>query len=218
MNLSYLEQQIYNSYLKHLRSGKAWKPRKDFSDLPKETLITLNKLSTFFQKFKHIDVDKFLETPLILHPEENYPLLKFFTSRKAIKYYKLVSQLKENESPDKQLPSIKEGLKFITKFCLEKGINWSDYLLYKEEYMPLWIQHYKEQRVNIYSLVVCENHQYITSIPQEDLDVWLPNFLDKFFQCKTRLHSSQRVKTSILTVVSSLKKFISENLLNYSKQ
>ena len=181
MNPSYQEQQIYNSYLRHLRSGKAWKPRKDFSDISEEISLVLFKLNNFFQKFKHIEVDKFFEAPQILHPEENYPPLKFFISRKAIKYYKLVCQIKENESPDKQLPSIKEGLKFIAKFCLEKKINWSDYLIYKEDYMPLWIQHYKEQKINIYSLVACDNHQYITSIPQEDMDIWLPNFLNKFF-------------------------------------
>lgn len=209
MKISILEQQIYNTHLKFSRKGQAWTPRKDFSDLSEENLIILFKLKNFFSKFKHINLDNFFEAPIVLHPEENYPPLKFFCTRKAIKNYKLVLQQKENESPEKQLDSIKNGLYFISKFCLEKNIEWDQYLSYKEEYMPLWIQHYKEQQINIYSIIASGNHHLISSIPQEDLDIWLPDFLNKFYTYKNRLHHCFHVKEKLTKVVNSLKIFIS---------
>ena len=59
------EKNIYNKYLAVTRSsqGKPFKLRKQFDDLDDHKTACLKKLSLFFNKFKHVDMDDFFSAP-----------------------------------------------------------------------------------------------------------------------------------------------------------
>lgn len=211
MTLSALEQTIYNTHLKYSRNGNPWKPRKDFSDIDNSTILFLKKLSIFFTKFNHIKINDFFEAPLILHPEEKYPPLKYFITRAAIKSFSLSEKKKIDQSPDLQIESIKQGFEFIAKFCLQQKIELEQYPLIKNFNMPIWLEHYRLHLVNPYCFLSFKNIE-IDSLNREELDFWAPNLKDIFSTLKIRLHSSTSAKTTSIDIYNRLSKFISSEL------
>ena len=216
MSISSLEQQIYNCHLKHFRNGEAWKPRKDFSDIPSSTLLYLQKLSLFFSKFKHINMDDFFSASKILHPEEPTPSLKFFIGRAAIKNYSLAQKQKLDQSPEKQFDKIKESLRFIAVFCLANNINLDQYLTYKIGRMPAWTQHYREHNINPYSIMELGNTSSLSNMSEDEQAIWAPNIFNNLNAIRTRYHNSPKTKSFVKEATKKIKNFIIEELKNHS--
>jgi hypothetical protein len=206
-----LQKQIYNCYLKYSRNGQPWKPRKDFSDISTENENLLARLSEFFLKFKHIKCDAFFEAPIILHPDEKYPPLKFFISRGAIKTYNLFYKQKENSSPENQLEWIKEGLKFITNFCIENKISFEDYVFCKKGNMPTWTEHYGQHLISPYCLMEFSNLD-INKLEEDERELWCPGLAQNFSSFKYRYHNSPKTKQLLKTAIPQLKKIINQSL------
>jgi len=215
LNVTSLEQQIYNCHLKHFRNGSPWKPRKDFSKIEESTLLYLRKLSQFFAKFKHINLEDFFEAPRLLHPEEPTPSLKYFTTRAAIKAYTLSQQQKNNQSPDKQLLRIKESFKFIINFCLEKKIQLQDYLFYKENYSFVWLEHYRTYQINPYCLMELLDFSKLSVMTENA--VWEPNLTEHFFAFRNRYHQSAQAKSLIKDITSKIHILLKEELTSSTK-
>lgn len=216
MNISNREQQIYNCHLKHFRNGCAWKPRKDFSDITSSTHLFLQKLSAFFEKFKHIDLDDFFGAPRELHPDEPTPPLKFFITRAAIKSYSMALKLRLDRSPDKQIESIKKGLEFIILFCLEKNISFEDYPLFKQDYNYVWLEHYRTNQINPYCLMEVLNFTRLSE--QAEGAVWNSDLVDNFFTFRSRYHNSKDAKQVVKEGTKKIQNFLKEKLKVPSKQ
>lgn len=211
MTISGIEQFIYNTHLKFSRNGQGWRPRKDFSDINSTTILILDKLKNFFHKFSYIKIEEFFEAPIILHPDEAYPPLKYFTSRAAIKSFTLSQRKKTDQSPDCQIESIKNGFEFITKFCLENFIELEDYPSHKKFNMPSWLEHYRLYQVNPYCFMVFTNLNF-DDLQEDDLIYWAPNFKDIFNSFKNRYHNSKEAKPFCKKAFDKLKNFIHREL------
>ena len=86
------EKQIYNTWLAVTRSGvgKPFKLRKkwdDFEEKPEYGLV--RRLVRLFAKFPGINVSDFFKSPFIVYPEPYEYDLRFYTTMKAIKCYKI---------------------------------------------------------------------------------------------------------------------------------
>jgi hypothetical protein len=211
-NISKQEETIYNCYLKHLRKGQPYQPRKDFSKLTPNNVTSLRKLSYFFSKFKHISYDDFFGAPNILHPDEKCPPLEFFTTRAAIKAYTLSFKKKQDESPEKQLDQIKESLHFIAMFCLKNKINLDQYINYNIKGMPIWMQHYREHHVNPYTLLEFGDLNKFANIEEDKRILWSNDFFDKIDAYKTRYHNSLKTKTLVKEGFKKIKEFLKKEL------
>ena len=212
MNLNKTEQSIYNAYLKSLRKGKPYQPRKDFSNLSPIIVSSLYKLKTFFNKFPHIKWDEFFDAPISLHPNEQTPPLQFFVTRAAIKTYTLYQKQLEDQSPEKQLSKIKDSLYYIASFCLSHGIFLENYITYRIERMPVWLQHYKEHRINIYSLMEITDFSDLQTFEQDELQLWCPNLLNNLQAYKNRYHNCEQVKQYVKQGTKKIKDFIKSEL------
>lgn len=145
---------IYNHYLRALRvnNGKPFREKKNFVDFEKsDDYKYIYKMESFFKQYPHLLKYDFFNAPYKIYKEEKqYFTLKYFASYKGLKtcveYYN--SLLKEN--PDNQLDFIKDSLKFIAEFCIEKRISVSDYIYYKSITQNDFLKHLKEHHISWY--------------------------------------------------------------------
>lgn len=211
--LSKTQEYIYNTFLKNLRFGQPFQYRKDFSDISVENKALLIKLENFFQKYNHIKIEEYFEAPRILHPDEKYPYLNFFTTRVAIRTYSVYKKQKEEENPENQFEDIKESLRFIGMFCLKNKISLKDYLNFKSGYMFSWLSHYREHRINPYSLMELGSLNNVFSLLSEDeQDLYSNTLLDKIETFKVRYHNSPKTKEYVKTITKKIEDFLKKEL------
>lgn len=151
-----LVRKIYNTYLKVSRGnlGKPFRYRKDFSNFDKDKLKLLNKLAKFFRSYPHIDVEDYLSAPYKVWQQDSYIPLDFYIKRNSLKVYKDFKKLQVMRDPDtkEQLEFIIDSLKYINKFCKERGISIEDYIDYRDGGVSAYLIHLKEHKVSIYTL------------------------------------------------------------------
>lgn len=204
-----LQKYIYNAYLIQSRKGQPFTIRKDFSDLTYEIRNLLVKLENFFQKYSHIKIEEYFEAPLKLYPEEKYPYLDFFTTRAAIKTYSIYKNQKEEDNPENQFEEIKESLRFIGMFCLKNKINLHDYLNYKSGYTHDWLNHYREHKINLYSLMELKNIENILhNLSDEENELFFELLSKKLETFKVRYHNSNKTKQYVKTITNKIEDFL----------
>jgi hypothetical protein len=156
VTLTDFEKHIYNTYLKVSRSRKGlpFKYRKDFSYLQDIYVNNLKKLSIFFAKFSHINLEDFIRAPYEVYSDQEHFELDYYVTLKATKAYTLFIKKREALDPDneEQLHNIINSLKFITAFCKEQQIDIVDYIEHRTGNSASYILHLREHRVNVYSL------------------------------------------------------------------
>jgi hypothetical protein len=213
LNLSDKEKFIYNCYLKYSRWGKPFTTRKDFSDLDDDIIISIKKIFIFLSRYPHIKMEDYFKAPIELHPEEKYPPLSFFTTLAATKSYTLFKKKQEDENPEKQTDLIKESFKFIGMFCLENNIPLEKYLTHKTGYMLSWLNHYREHRINPYSLMELNGiYESLSNLPKDEIELFAKNLNENFVAYKNRYNSSPQTKTLVKEATNKIKIFIKNNL------
>jgi hypothetical protein len=211
LNITEKQKQIYNCYLKHLRKGQPYNLRKNFDDLNGQTKIDLYKLQNFFNKFKQIRMDFFFEAFAFVYPNDDYPQLSFFCTRKALKCYSLYKEHKENQSPDTMLDDIKKSVVFIGSFCMRNNILMQKYLKHKTLCIPTWIKHYKEGNINIYAVIALGYSNELNSLQEDERELWVPNLLQNITSYKIR-YSNCKSKVKIMKWLETTENFIKKNL------
>lgn len=187
--VSEFEKQIYNNHLVVSRKvkGEPFKIKKDFSNLEEDKLICLQKLSKLFNNHSNLNQEDFFMAPHKIFPDENYYPLEFYTTPKAIKCYtQYVKQLEiqDPDSPD-SLRRLVDSLKFVKKYCMEKGLQLSEYEVNIEKSMPCFVQHLKDHKINYYTL-----HALTFKRPQIEsriLDFIFPDFYETFQKNKKQV-------------------------------
>lgn len=193
------EKSIYNSYLYASRSSKN-KPtrfRKDFSKLKDEDFVALKKLSNFFKIYNHINYRDWFIAPYEVYSKDEYFDLKFFNSRKALKCYSRYMKEREISNPDSQevIESVKEGLKFIAKYCIKNSLNIDEYIKHYTNNMPTCLLHLQEHKLNFYTLHALEVEQTIKSIEKDVLDFIVKDFQTIFVNTRTKFYGSSKLKS-----------------------
>jgi len=209
------QEYIYNTYLKYSRFGKPVQFRKDFTDLSIEIKSILIKLENFFKKYSHIKIEEYFEAPIKLYPEEKYPYLDWFSTRAAIKTYSIYKNKKEEDNPENQFEEIKESLRFIGMFCLKNRIKLKDYLNYKSGYTHDWLNHYREHKINLYSLMELQNiDSILNNISEEENEIFSNILTKKIDTFKVRYFNSKKTKEYVKTVTSKVEDFVKKELHN----
>ena len=86
------EKQIYNTWLAVTRSGvgKPFKLRKKWEDFDKKPEYgQVRRLVRLFAKFPGINISDFFKSPLMVYPEPYEYDLRFYTTPKALKCYRI---------------------------------------------------------------------------------------------------------------------------------
>lgn len=211
--LSDSQKQIYNLYLKHFRKGQPYKPRKDFSEIDPNTIMFLQKIEMFLKRYNHIDWNDYFLAFNFLHPDEKYPSLNYFTTRNALKTYSLYQKQKEERDPEKQVEDIKNSLRFIGLFCLENKIPLEKYIYHKTSYMYSWLNHYREHRINAYSLMELGDFiSVLDKIPKDEIYLFANNLYENLVAFKTRYMQSAKTKELTKKATDTVKNFVKNSL------
>lgn len=210
------QKQIYNLYLRAFRvnNNKPYRTRKKFDDFEKEPdYMYLMNLEGFFKKYPHLLKSDFFDAPYKLYKnEKSFYDLRYFSSYKGlttcVEYYK--SLLHSN--PDEQLDFIKNSLKFVGEFCLEKKILISEYANFKSVVQNDFLKHIKEHRVSWY-LVFGLKHAHDIIHKME------PDIFELYFGTDVNLNSlynnyinSKKAKDMIETSIKKMDRFIEKKL------
>lgn len=214
VELSKYEELIYNTHLKTSRTHmqQPFRYRKDFTGISQEKANLLKKLSHFFNKFRHIDMEDFFLAPYKVYKDETYFDLSYYTTLKAIKAYTIYQQQLEQLEPDSsdQLKNIQKSLIYINQFCTENNITLSEYLFHKTNIAPSFTLHLKEHKVNIYTLLGLTKFSAAVKNLDPDLTKFTlgESFYNNIDVFRTKLLNS---KKAIILVQKGLQK-INDNL------
>jgi len=208
-----LQKTIYNCYLKNSRRGQPYTLRKDFSDLNPNTAALLSKILRFLTNYPHIKCEDFFAAYNELHPDDQYPPLKFFCSRGALKDYSLYQKQKESRDPEKQLDEMKDSMKFIGLFCIRNNIQLNEYLYHRNGYMFSWLNHYREHRINPYCLFVLGDAFFILdSIPRDELYLFSSTLNDNLLSFYKKYQNSIKTKSFLSQLHEKVKFFVEKEL------
>jgi hypothetical protein len=215
INLTNFEKQIYNCYLKNFRKGEPYKIRKDFSNINPNIAVYLQKIGNFLTKYPHINVNEYFEAPNSLYKDEKYPPLKSFISRTAIRDYSLYQKQKQDKNPENQFEEIKNSFRFIGMFCVDKKIPFNKYLTDKSGCIYSWLNHYREHRVNPYSLFEFGNViSTLDDIPKDELSLFAQNLQENIIAFHNRYKNSPKTKQYCQTIYKKVSDFVEKELHN----
>lgn len=210
------EKYLYNTYLRihRTKQGKPFRYRKQFDDFHNhESYIFVKKLGVFFRKFSHISIDKFLNAPYDLYPDEDAIYdLKFYASPRAVKVYSLYVKHLDQLDPDteQQLQFAKDSLMYIFKYCKEHKLPIDDYINQKTGDIPTFVLHLRDRYVSIYSLFGFDNFEAkLNTVPKDRLDFTIgENFISLLATYRTRYYNSTKNKKVITQGINKLKKIL----------
>ena len=210
MSLSQQEKFIYNKFLATTRSiqNKPFKLRKRFDNIDDLTTVCLKKLSLFFNRFKHVDVDKFFRAPWEMYIDKGNFDLKFYTTQRALKVYTLYIQRQAMRKPDteEQLYDIKQSLKYIYRFCNNTNITVDEYMSHKTGDIHTFMLHLKEHKVNIYTLFGFPNFENkMKQFDTDHLKFMLGDIATNLSEFRTNYITSQHAKNFIKLGLDKIK-------------
>ncbi len=209
------EKSIYNSYLYASRSAqnKPTRFRKDFSKLKDEDFVALKKLSAFLSKHNHINYRDWFAAPYEVYSKDEYFDLKFFNSRKALKCYSLYMKEREMSNPDNEdtIEAVKEGFRFIAKYCIRNSITIEEYTKHYTNNMPTCLLHLQEHRLNFYTLHALKVESTIKAIEKDVLDFIVKDFQTIFASTRTKFYGSAILKAKARETKQKVKLIVENN-------
>jgi len=217
-SLTDLEKHLYNKHLAVSRSikNKPFRFKKDFSDIANtEKAKYLKRISTLFRKHSEIDPNTFFKAPYVLYPDVEYFGLDYFSTMRAIKAYTTYKKQLFLTDPDTQLDEVKKSLHFIAKFCVEQNIYFYQYQFHKTADMFTWMKHYKENKINIYSMFGFSNiFSSVKSLAQDVQAFFVSDFVEQFKNLHTLYNNSVKLKAYIEKAYPTLEIFVENQLTN----
>ena len=213
INLTDLDKKIYNCYLKNYRKGEPYRLRKDFSDINPNIATSLVKISGFLRKFPHIKCEEFLDAPNFLYPNDKYPPLNSFTTRAALKNYAMYQKQKEDRNPENQFDYIKESLRFIGMFCIQRKIPIANYLSYRSGFIYSWLNHYREHKINPYCLFeLGDVFTILNGVPKDELYLFSNNLYETLVSYRDKYDKSPKTKEFLRNGMKKVKFFVEKEL------
>jgi hypothetical protein len=112
----------------------------------------------------------------------------------AIKLYVeyVKSLVLDDPDKDESIERLKSSLKYVFKFCKEKGLTFFEYLTYSEQSLPCWATHLKNHQIDFYTLHALQMSRPV--IDSELLDFVIPNFFVNFQRTRQKFYTSKRMK------------------------
>lgn len=204
------EKLIYNKYLSISRSkqNKPYRYRKDFKNFDQDPqYYYVKKLSHFFSKFSHVDIDTFFESPYHIYEDQWFDL-KYYTSQRALKVYTLYLQRTRLSPPDsdEQLFGIKKSLEYIVRFCDKEDISIDNYVDHMTNNINTCILHLKQCNVTVYTLLGFDNFSNIINKSDPDvLKFTLGDIFDSFTDFRNKFIKSSLAKKLTRRGISKIK-------------
>jgi hypothetical protein len=212
-----LEKAIYNKHLAVSRSqrNKPFRLKKDFSDFQNtDKSVFLKRLSVLFQKHPEINLDVFFKAPYVLYPDVDYFGLDYFASMRAIKCYAMYKKQVFLQDPDSQLEEVKQSLRFIANFCISQKIYLHQYPFHRTADLYSWMIHYKENKINIYSVFEFSGvFSSIKELTEEVQNFFISGFVEQFQNLFVKYNNSKEIKPYMRKAFSTISTFVENHVV-----
>ena len=198
--------------------GRPFKLKQDFSSLvDTDKHKHLKRISTLFKKHPDIDPEVFFSAPYKLYPDVEYFALEYFSTMRAIKSYTIYKKILFLQDPDSQIKQVADSLQFISKFCIENNLYFHQYQYHKTADMYTWMKHYKENKINMYSVMEFNNlFSSIKDLAEDVQSFFVGRFVEQFHTVLTKYNHSSQLKHYMKKTIPKLELFV-QNKLNKSK-
>lgn len=216
MHLTDLEKAIYNKHLIISRKvkNKPFKLKKDFSNVTDSKIHKfLKRISTLFAKHPEIDMDVFFEAPYKLYSDVEYFDLEYFASMRAVRSYTMYKKQKFLQDPDSQLEEVKQSIKFITHFCIDNNIYFHQYPFHRTTDLFTWMEHYKQNKINIYAMM--EFPDVLSAARSLAVDLqqfFVSNFIENFSTLYQNYNKSAHIKPFLKKAFPVVSNFVNQQL------
>lgn len=214
--ISELEKHLFNKHLAVSRSlkNKPFKLKKDFNNIVNtDKHKFLKRISVLFQKHPEINPDIFFKAPYKLYPDVEYFGLDYFSTMRAVKAYTTYKKQTFLQDPDSQLELVKDSLKFIAHFCIENNIYFHQYSFHRSSDLFTWMQHYKQGKINVYSVMEFPNiFSSVKSLAEDIQKFFVSEFVDQFQNLYTSYNKSSTLKPYVKKAVPVLSNFVEKQL------
>jgi hypothetical protein len=216
LQLTEFEKYLYNKHLaiSRISKNKPFRPKADFSDI-KDTdkHKFLKRISIFLQKHPDVDHETYFVSPYKLYPDVSYFGLDYFASMRAIKSYTLYKKQQLLENPDKQIDDVSKSLRFIANFCVQNKIHFHRYPFHKTADLYTWMLHYKQNKINIYSLFeFTDVHSSLSEISDDTKGFFVHDFATQFHNLKMKYNNSNHIKPYVKAAFPVLSNFVQKTL------
>jgi hypothetical protein len=126
----------------------------------------------------------------------------------CLAYFK---NLKESD-PDEQLNYIKESLKFIANFCIEKKIPLNKYLDYKTVAQNDFLLHLKQHKISFYAAFAISGVYYhLLNMPYDEFGLYFGDDVD-LDSMWNKFANSKIIKPYLEKNVPKIEDYIRKNL------
>lgn len=171
-----------------------------------------------FTKHPEINPDTFFRAPYKLYPDVQYFGLDYFSTMRAVKSYTMYKKQIFLQDPDSQLESVKESLRFIANFCIESRIQLYQYPYHRSSDLYTWMQHYKQNKINVYSVMEFTNiYSNVKALAEDVQKFFVSEFLEQFQNLYISYNKSTLLKPLIQKAIPTLSKFVETQLTSLSK-
>lgn len=214
--LTGLEKLLYNKHIAVSRSekNKPFKLKKDFSDvIDTDKHKFLKRISVLFTKHPEINPDTFFRAPYKLYPDVQYFGLDYFSTTRAIKSYTTYKKQIFLQDPDTLIDSVKDSLRFIANFCIQHKIQFYQYPYHRTSDVFTWMQHYKQNNINIYAIMEFPDiYSNIKSLSVDVQKFFISNFVDQFSSIQSAYSTSTNLKSFIKKAIPPISNFVANQL------
>lgn len=211
-----LEKFLFNKHLAISRSerNKPFKLKKDFTGLlDTEKHKFLKRISTLFIKHPEINSDIFFKAPYKLYPDVEYFGLDYFSTMRAVRSYTMYKKQVFLEDPDSQLEEVKLTLKFIANYCIDSNIYFHQYPYQRSNDLFTWMIHYKQNKINIYSIMeFADIYSSVKSVTEDTQKFFMGEFAEQFQRLYLNYNKSKQIKPYIQKALPVLSNFVEKQL------
>jgi hypothetical protein len=213
-----LEKHLYNKHLITSRSikNKPFKVKKDFADIiDTDKHKFLKRISVLFKKHPEIDPDLFFKAPYELYKDVEFFGLDYFSTMRAVKAYTTYKKQMFLQNPDCQIEQVKASLHFIVKFCIENEIYLHQYPYHRSSDLFTWMTHYKQNKINLYSLFEFSDlFSSVQTLAEDIKRLYVKDFIDQFKNLYVQYQNSKLVKPYLKKTIPILNEFVRKNLVD----
>lgn len=210
--LTELEKLLYNKHLSTSRSlkNKPFKIKKDFQNIvDTDKHKFLKRISVLFKKHPEINPDLFFQAPYKLYPDVEYFGLDYFSTMRAVRAYTTYKKQMFLQDPDSQLEEVKQSLRFIANFCIRNKIEFYQYSSHRTADMFTWMAHYKENKINVYTVMEFPDvYSSVQTLAEDVRGFFVGEFVEQFKSLHTLYTKSVVLRPYVKKAIPTLTEFV----------
>ncbi len=113
-----------------------------------------------------------------------------------------------NPDTDDNIEVMKEGFRYVAKFCIRNNLTIDEYRVHYTNNMPTCLLHLQEHRLNFYTLHALDVDTTVKAIEKDVLEFIVKDFQTIFARTRTKFYSSTILKSKAKETKDKVKEIV----------